>query len=77
MTKHNRVRPDRRVRSAALFALLGLCLAPLTSCGSVYMDQVEVPGTKQRLIVGHNTAPVGRVWVMENGKIERVTIVRK
>ena len=65
------VRPRAR-RGLVLAACLLGC-----GCGSFYQDQVEVPGTNQRLAVGHDSWPSAKVWVVVDGKEEAVKIVKE
>jgi|GEM_PF-4908653 len=63
-----------RRRLAALLACL--IALPAVGCGHQFMGQVPVRGTSQRLVVGHNMNPTKRVWVLENGRLEKVRIVK-
>lgn len=63
------------IRSGALmFSCLAVAL--LSSC-TIYWDQIEVPGTDQRLIVGGQVVflgPLPQIWVMEGDVVERVHV---
>lgn len=76
------VRGDRQFARRRRFAALALCapLAALGGCQTFYRDQVDVPGTNQRLIVGSSTVlfgPFAAVWVLEDGKVTRVKVVKE
>ena len=49
----------------------------MAGCGSVYTSQLAVPGTNQRLVVGHDNWPSKQIWVIENGKVDTVKIVKE
>ena len=67
--------PAPRRGCALCSFLLALC-ALGTACALRPMDQVEVPGTHQRLVVGDDGLPFKKVWVCEDGKIKDVKIVQ-
>jgi len=46
-------------------------------CLSIYRDQTVVPGTDQRLIVGHNNWPTKKIWVLDKTGFHKVTIRRE
>jgi hypothetical protein len=64
-------------RSPRLLACLTLLLVASlsTSCATVYNGQAAVPGTNQRLLVGHDGWPNRKVWVLEDGKVHSVKVV--
>lgn len=73
------VRDRRRYRRRSSFGAVALCAA-LGGCQTFYHDQVDVPGTNQRLIVGSSTVvfgPFAAVWVLEDGKITKVKVVKE
>jgi hypothetical protein len=70
--------PVRRRSKRLIPCLPVLGLALLTSaCTTWFNDQIDVPGTNQRLIVGHDGWPFRKAWVMEDGKLQTVKIVRE
>ena len=64
-------------RGIAVLLLLVAGLAPLGGCLNNFADQVEVPGTNQRIIVGHDGWPNRKAWVLEGDKLHRLKFVRK
>lgn len=74
--------PSRRpARSRALLVLLVLpCLALALAGCSIYQDQIQVPGTGQRLVVGGSIVflgPLPKIWVIEGDRRELVELVRE
>jgi hypothetical protein len=62
-------------RCARLCVVALVAGAVLVGAGcSVFSGQVEVTGTGQRLIVGHDGMPFKKVWVLESGKLYPVTV---
>ena len=59
-----------------LLGVMFLTGALVSGCRSYFMDQVAVPNTKQRLVVGQyvnvfaSGAPSRQVWVIDGGKLE-------
>lgn len=63
-----------RQRRPSLCWLVLCAAAPLASCGAFVHGKALVPGTNQRLLVGHDNWPHAKIWVEENGEIHPVTI---
>ncbi len=72
-TTETRRRPTVRYARLTVLALLFGALIGVTGC-SVFTGQIEVTGTDQRLIVGHDAWPFKRIWVLENGKFHNVNV---
>jgi len=69
--------PESRARRRhSKLPLLLVALAPLSACVAQYNDQIEVPGTNQRIIVGNDGWPNRLAWVLENGEIHELKFVR-
>lgn len=47
-----------------------------TGCASIFMDQAAIPGTGQRLVVGHDGGPFKRVWVVDGNDRKKVKVVK-
>jgi hypothetical protein len=75
-TRHPRFPAHLVLRTTGAAMLVGSLLSS-AGCASYYAGQVKVPNTNQRLVVGHDSGPFEKAWVIENGKIESVKIVRK
>lgn len=71
-------REPRRGRSAQL-ALLVLTVTNvgLAGCATPYMDQAKVPGSNQRIAVGHDGWPFRKAWAHDGTKWHTVKIVRR
>ena len=75
---HSTHRPARHLRPG-LLGLACIGLLGFTSC-SVFMDQAEVPGTNQRLVVGGQIVflgPLPKIWVLEGDRYESVKIKKE
>lgn len=69
-------RPGGSTALRRLIAPTAFLLAlPCSACATWVRDQVKVPGTNQRLLVGSDDWPTKKVWVLEDGKIQPVKIV--
>lgn len=65
-------------RNGSLAAIVMLLISGfVTGCGSAYTGQVAVPNTGQRLVVGHDSFPSKKIWVIEDGKVESVKVVKE
>ncbi len=64
----------KSLATASFLCILFLTGILLSGCGSVFMGQVAVPNTTQRLVVGHDGGPLKRVWVIDGDKVEDVKV---
>jgi hypothetical protein len=55
-------------------ALLPLLAMTAAGCASWFNDQIDVPGTNQRILVGHDGWPNKKAWVLVDGTLHPLTI---
>ena len=60
-------------RSRLRLALLPLLAMTAAGCAN-YNDQIEVSGTNQRIVVGHDGWPNKKAWVLVDGTFHALTI---
>jgi hypothetical protein len=70
--KFNKGRAQRKlIKCLALIFIINL-----TGCASVFMDQVAVPNSEQKIIVGHDGGPFEKAWVLDKDGYHTLKIKR-
>ncbi len=66
----------RRTHLKLIKCLVLISIISLTGCASVFMDQVAVPNSDQRIIVGHDGMPFSKAWVLDKDGYHTLKIKR-
>jgi hypothetical protein len=67
-----RPRKTNRLLTAGSLALLA---ATSSGCATWYHDQIEVPGTNHRIVVGSDNWPTKKIWLLVDGKEQKLNVV--
>jgi hypothetical protein len=65
-----------RTQQKLIKCLVLIFIINLTGCASVFMDQVAVPNSEQKIIVGHDGGPFEKAWVLDKDGYHTLKIKR-